>query len=156
MTVAEKEVQQKTEAILAKYQHAEGLLVSILQDIQGEYNYLPLAALLAVSQGLDLPLTRVYGVATFFKAFSLQPRGRHLIQVCLGTACHVRGSAKILESIQRELGIEPGGTTEDQRYSLETVNCVGACALGPVVVVDGEYSGEMTTEKVMPLLNKYE
>lgn len=156
MTVVENDVQQKTEAILSKYQHAEGLLVSILQDIQAEYNYLPKDALLTVSRGLDLPMTRVYGVATFFKAFSLQPRGRHTIQVCLGTACHVRGSAKILETIQRELGIEPGSTTEDQRFSLETVNCVGACALGPVVVVDGEYSGEMTTEKVMPLLNKYE
>jgi NADH-quinone oxidoreductase subunit E len=156
MTVEDIAVRQKTEAILAKYQNAEGLLVSILQDIQGEYNHLPREALLVVSQGLDVPLTQVYGVATFFKAFSLQPRGRHLIQVCLGTACHVRGASRVLDTIGRELGITTGGTTEDLRFSLERVNCVGACALGPIVVVDGEYTGEMTTEKVSPLLNRYD
>lgn len=156
MTSEEKEVWQKTEAILGKYQSAEGLLVSILQDIQGEYNHLPRTALLAVSRGLGVPLTQVYGVATFFKAFSLKPRGRHLIQVCLGTACHVRGASRVLDTIERELGITTGGTTEDLRFSLERVNCVGACALGPIVVVDGEYAGEMTTEKVSPLLNRYD
>ncbi len=156
MTVEDIAVRQKTEAILAKHQNAEGLLVSILQDIQGEYNHLPRAALLVVSRGLDVPLTQVYGVATFFKAFSLQPRGRHLIQVCLGTACHVRGASRVLDTIERELGITTGRTTEDLRFSLERVNCVGACALGPIVVVDGEYAGEMTTEKVSPLLNRYD
>jgi NADH-quinone oxidoreductase subunit E len=152
----DKQVKQKVESILDKYQHHEGFLVSILQDIQAEYNYLPKDAVLEVSQGLGVPLTQVYSVATFFKAFSLQPRGRHLIHVCLGTACHVRGGIRILESIERELGIKAGETTEDLKFTVETVNCVGACALGPIVIVDDQYSGEMTTEKVKPLLEKYE
>ena len=104
------------------------------------------------SQGLDVALSRVYSVATFFKAFSLEPRGRHLITVCLGTACHVRGGVKILEEIERELGVYAGETTKDLRYSLERVNCVGACALGPIVIIDGEYSGNMKTDKVRDLL----
>ena len=101
------------------------------------------------------PLSQVYGVATFFKAFSLKPRGRHLINVCLGTACHVRGSVRILEELERGLGIKRGETTQDLKYTLETVNCVGACALGPIVIVDGEYSGQMKTDKVKPLLESY-
>ena len=100
-------------------------------------------------------MSQVYSVATFFKAFSLKPRGRHLINVCLGTACHVRGAVRVLEAIERELGIKPGDTTEDLRYTLETVNCVGACALGPIVIIDGEYSGQMKTDKVKPLLENY-
>jgi len=131
------------------------MLVSILQDIQAEYSYLPKEALVVVSQGLALPLTQVYSVATFFKAFSLKPRGRHLINVCLGTACHVRGAVRILEEIERKLDINSGGTTQDRKYTLETVNCVGACALGPIVIVDGKYSGQMKTDKVKPLLESY-
>jgi NADH-quinone oxidoreductase subunit E len=95
-------------------------------------------------------------VATFFKAFSLEPRGRHLIHVCLGTACHVRGAVRILEQIERELGIKSGETTGDLKYTLETVNCVGACALGPIALIDGEYSGQMKTDKVKPLLENYD
>ena len=95
-------------------------------------------------------------MATFFKAFSLKPRGRHLINVCLGTACHVRGGVRVLEAIQRELGINAGETTGDLKYTLETVNCVGACALGPIVVIDGEHTGGMKTEKVKPLLDNYD
>jgi NADH-quinone oxidoreductase subunit E len=94
-------------------------------------------------------------VASFFKAFSLKPRGRHLINVCLGTACHVRGAVRVLDEIERELGIKSGQTTGDLRYTLETVNCVGACALGPVVVIDGSYSGQMNSSKVKPLLKSY-
>jgi len=100
------------------------MLVSVLQDIQTEYKYLPQEALEEVCQGLSIPLSRVYSVATFFKAFSLTPRGRHLISVCMGTACHVRGAVRVLEKIERELGIESGDTTPDQCFSLETVNCV--------------------------------
>jgi NADH-quinone oxidoreductase subunit E len=155
MRVKDKQSQQKVEAILDRYQRDHGLLVSILQDVQGEFYYLPEGALKAVSRGLDVPLTQVYSVATFFKAFSLKPRGRHLINICLGTACHVRGAVRILETIQRELGIKAGETTDDLKYTLETVNCVGACALGPIVIVNEEYSGEMTTDKVKPLLEKY-
>jgi NADH-quinone oxidoreductase subunit E len=155
MKVRDDQVQQKVETILSKYQRDQGLLVSILQDIQAEFYYLPEDAIKEVSQGLGVPLTQVYSVATFFKAFSLKPRGRHLINVCLGTACHVRGAVRILETIERELGIKAGETTEDRKYSLETVRCVGACALGPIVMVDGEYSGGMKTEKVKPLLDSY-
>jgi len=131
------------------------MLVGILQDIQAEYNYLPKEALVEVGQGLDIPLTQVYSVASFFKAFSLKPRGRHLINVCLGTACHVRGAVRILDEIERRLGIKAGETTKDLKYTLETVNCVGACALGPIVITDGEYSGQMKTDKVKNLLESY-
>jgi NADH-quinone oxidoreductase subunit E len=150
-----KPAKQKVESILDSHQHDRGMLVGILQDIQAEYNYLPKDALVKVSQGLDIPLTQVYSVASFFKAFSLKPRGRHLIHVCLGTACHVRGAVRILDEIERRLGIKAGETTQDFRYTLETVNCVGACALGPIVIVDGNYSGGMKADKVKALLGSY-
>jgi NADH-quinone oxidoreductase subunit E len=150
-----KPAKQKVKSVLERYNHDQGMLVSILQDIQAEYNYLPKETLVEVSQGLDIPLTQVYSVASFFKAFSLKPRGRHLINVCLGTACHVRGVVRILEEIERRLGIKAGETTKDFKYTLETVNCVGACALGPIVIIDGEYSGQMKTDKVKNLLESY-
>ncbi len=131
------------------------MLVSILQDVQKAYNYLPKEALIQVSHGLKVPLTRVYSVATFFRAFTLTPRGRHIINVCLGTACHVRGGVRVAERLEQELGIKRGETTHDLKFTLETVNCVGACALGPNVIIDGEYSGQMTMEKVKPLIAKY-
>ena len=150
-----KPAKQKVESILESHQRDRGMLVGILQDVQAEYSYLPKEALEQVSQGLALPLTQVYSVATFFKAFSLKPRGRHLINVCLGTACHVRGAVRILDEIERRLGVNHGETTKDLKYTLETVNCVGACALGPIVIIDGKYSGEMKTDKVKPLLESY-
>lgn len=157
MTVETREsTRDKIEVILEKYQRDRSWLVSILQDVQAEFHYLPEDALVAVSHGLEIPLTRVYSVATFFKAFSLTPRGRHLINVCLGTACHVRGAVRILEKIERDLGLKPGETTKDMQFSLESVNCVGACALGPIVIVDGEYHGQMSTDKVNGLLAEYE
>jgi NADH-quinone oxidoreductase subunit E len=156
MTGKAKQVEKKVGAILDRYQYDKAMLVSILQDIQAEYNYLPEESLLAVSQELGVPLSQVYSVATFFKAFSLTPRGRHIISVCLGTACHVRGAVKILETFERELDINRGGTTKDLNYTLETVNCVGACALGPMVIVDGEYLGEMDIEKVKPVLKSHD
>lgn len=143
------------ESILDNYQRDKGMLVSILQDIQAEYNYLPKEALVEVSQTLGAPLSQVYSVATFFKAFSLEPRGRHLINVCLGTACHVRGAVRVLEAVERELDIKASKTTKDLKFTLETVNCVGCCALGPVVIVDGEYYGQMKTDKVKALLENY-
>ena len=150
-----KQLEEKVRSIVDSYQRDKGLLISILQDTQAEYNYLPKEALIQISQGLDTPLSQVYSVATFFKAFSLKPRGRHFINVCLGTACHVRGAVRVLEAIERELGIKPGDTTEDLKFTLETVNCVGCCALGPVAIIDGEYSGEMRTDKVKTLLENY-
>lgn len=156
MSTETKQVEDKVDSILNSYRHDRSLLVSILQDLQAACNYLPKEGLTRVSQGLGIPLSQVYSVATFFKAFSLKPRGRHSLAVCLGTACHVRGAVRVLEEIERELGINQGETTKDFRYTLETVNCVGACALGPIVIVDGEYSGQMKTDKVEPLLETYD
>jgi NADH-quinone oxidoreductase subunit E len=142
--------------ILDRYNRDRGQLISILQDIQTEYNYLPREAINFVSSELGIPLSQVYSVATFFKAFSLKPRGRHTVHVCMGTACHVRGATQILEQMGNEMNVGCGGTTKDGKFTLESVNCVGACALGPVVVVDGEYAGQMTVNKIKPLLEKYD
>ena len=155
MKAESKQIEEKVGQILKCYRNESGMLVSILQDVQKEYNYLPRETLIQVSRGLDVPLTRVYSMATFFKSFNLEPRGRHIINVCLGTACHVRGGVKVLEKIERELGIQQGGTTADLQYTLETVNCVGACALGPVVKINEEYHGEMTINKVESVLASY-
>jgi len=156
VSIETSQLEKSVDSILSGYQRDKSLLVSILQDLQSEYNYLPKEGLVKISKGLDIPLSQVYSVATFFKAFSLKPRGRHSILVCLGTACHVRGAVRVLENMERELGINHGGTTDDLRYTLETVNCVGACALGPMVIIDGEYHGQMSAEKVRPLLEKYD
>jgi len=147
---------KKMASILDKYDRDMGQLVPILQDVQAEENYLPKEALVQVGQGLGISLTQVYSVATFFKAFSMKPRGRHLINVCMGTACHVRGAERVLEKIERDIDIDAGDSTDDGRFSLETVNCVGACALGPIVVIDGDYAGQMRSTKVEKLIKKYE
>ena len=144
----------KVAVIVSEYNGNRDSLISILQDIQSEYHYLPEDALRAVASQLDLPLIQVCGVATFFKAFSLKPRGEHMVSVCLGTACHVRGAPAVLDEVERQLGIKAGETTEDMRYSLETVNCLGACALGPIVVVDGKYHGQMSPGKVKKILRE--
>ncbi|MFC1912093.1 NADH-quinone oxidoreductase subunit NuoE [Chloroflexota bacterium] len=127
-------------------------LLSILQDIQTEYGYLPEDNLREAAETLGMPLIDVYGVATFFKSFSLTPRGRHQVKVCLGTACHVRGSSRISKEIERKLAIKPGETSEDGEFSLETVMCLGCCAVGPVVVVDDRYYGKVTTAKLESIL----
>ena len=143
------------EEIIKKYDSTDSL-ISILQDIQSEYQYLPEEAIKLVSQKMELPLIQVFGVASFFKAFSLQPRGKHTIQVCLGTACHVRGANSVLEELERRMGIKSGQTTEDRKFTLESVNCLGACALGPVVMVDGKYFGQMNAGKVEKMLAQYQ
>jgi len=135
------------DAILDRYDRNPAQLIPILQDVQREENYLPRETLELISQKLGIPIVRVYAVATFYKAFSLKPRGKHIIQVCMGTACHVRGGVRVLDKIERDFGVGPGETTEDMAFTLETVNCLGACALGPIVVVDGEYHGMMTPPK---------
>ncbi len=153
-----KEIKTETKIgpILDNYQRDQGMLIPILQDVQAEFHYLPREALLEISEGLSIPLSQVYSVATFFKSFSLEPRGRHLINICLGTACHVRGAVRVLERIEEELGIKQGETTKDLKFTLETVNCVGACALGPIAKIDEQYWGEIKTDKVKPLLEKYD
>jgi NADH-quinone oxidoreductase subunit E len=153
--VETKELKEKVAQVLQKYQHDKSVLVDILHDIQAESGYLPREVLEETSQALDVPLSRVYSVATFFKAFSLEPRGRHLINVCMGTACHVRGAVKVLEKIEQELGIKTGESTSDLKFTLETVNCVGACALGPMVIIGEDYHGEMTPDTAGSVLENY-
>ncbi len=143
------------DAIIKKYEAKKEFLICILQDIQNVFEYLPRDALLHVSEKLDIPLIQVYGVATFFKAFSLIPRGGHTCTVCLGTACHVRGAEKVLNKVKRTLDINVGETTKDMEFSLKTVNCLGACALGPMMVVDDDYHGHMSQSKVDDVLKKY-
>ena len=145
---------KKVKAIVDRYGGNHDSVISILQDVQSEYHYLPEDALRAVASQLDLPLIQVCGVATFFKAFSLKPRGEHIVSVCLGTACHVRGAPAVLDEVERQFGIKAGETTKDMRYSLETVNCLGACALGPIVVVDGKYHRQMSHAKVKKVLRE--
>lgn len=145
---------EKVVTIVSKYGGNRDSLVSILQDIQAGYHYLPEDALRVVAGQLGLQLIQVYGVATFFKAFSLKPRGEHIVSVCLGTACHVRSAPSVLDEVKRRLGIEPSETTEDMQFSLETVNCLGACALGPIMVVDGKYHGQMSPGKVKKVLKQ--
>lgn len=139
---------KKAKEIVARYNSEKSSLIAILQDIQEAYRYLPKDVLAYVSGELLVPLTRIYEVATFYKAFSLSPQGEHIVKLCLGTACHVRGAANILDKLERELSLKPGQTSSDYKFTLETVNCVGACALGPVMVVDGEYHGQVNLKKV--------
>ena len=146
---------KKVEQIIQRRKNEPGALVSILQDVQDIYNYLPKESLETVAEKMGVPLIDVCGTATFYRAFSLTPRGKHIVTVCMGTACHVRGGPWIVDELKRQLEISPGETTEDKLFTLETVNCLGACALGPVMVIDGEYYGQMTIKKVEGILSKY-
>jgi NADH-quinone oxidoreductase subunit E len=130
-----------------------GNLIAVLQEIQDRDHYLSEPALRDVSNKLGIPFIDVYSVATFFRAFSLKPRGKHVCTVCVGTACHVRGAQSILDKLGERLGVTPGETTRDGNYTLETVNCLGCCAIGPIVVKDGKYFGEMSQSKVDIILN---
>jgi NADH-quinone oxidoreductase subunit E len=130
----------------------DGSLIGALEEIQERYRYLPPEALILASERLGVPLSQAYSVATFYNAFSLKPKGKHCVTVCMGTACHVRGSPQVLDRLETKLGVRAGETTPNHLFTLETINCLGACALGPIVVTDGEYSGQMTTRKVDTLL----
>ncbi len=145
----------KVKAFITKYSSDKNALITILQDVQSEYNYLPRKALIIVSQTLNVPLIDIISVATFYSAFSLEPRGEHTVTVCMGTACHVRGGPKILEEFERKLKIKAGHTTEDKKFTLETVACLGCCAIGPVVVVDNDYHAQTTIRKVLPILKEH-
>jgi len=142
------------ENILDRHGRDPSAVIAILQDIQEEANYLPEGALRYAAENLGIPASKVYSLATFYRAFSLEPRGRHLVHVCVGTACHVRGAVKIVDALEREMGICAGETDEQLEFTLETVNCLGACALGPVVVIDGEYHGQMTGAKSVRRVKK--
>lgn len=147
-------MEKTIKSIIDRYEGDKGFLVPMLQDVQKELNYLPQEALNLVSSFLDLPISRIYEVATFYQAFSLTPRGRIQMALCKGTACHVRGVPLIIDQIERELDLKEGETSEDLEYTFETVNCLGACALGPVLVVNGDYHGQMTISKTSKLLKK--
>jgi NADH-quinone oxidoreductase subunit E len=140
--------------IIKRYGEDKSFLVPILQDVQKHFNYLPKEAIQSVSKLLEVPLSQIYHLATFYKAFSLLPRGKHQFQLCLGTACHVRNAPLLGEHIERTLGIKQGETTADLEFTFETVNCLGACALGPILVVDEEYHGQMTISKANKILKK--
>ncbi len=143
------------ERILDKYQGKKSALIQILLEIQAENNWLPKPALMWVSERLEVPWPHIYHIATFYKAFSLVPRGRHLVQVCLGTACQVRGKPQLLERLTAILNIKPGETDPEQRFTLSTVNCLGCCALGPVVVVDKDYYSNPSVEQLKQIFASY-
>jgi NADH-quinone oxidoreductase subunit E len=140
--------------IVSREAESDSSLIAVLESIQARYRYLPPEALILAAERLGVPLAQAYSVATFYHAFSLRPKGKHCLHVCMGTACHVRGSPQVLDRLQTKLGIKAGGTTRDRTFTLETVNCLGACALGPIVVTDGEYSGQMTAQKADALLRR--
>lgn len=144
------------DGILARYPAEEPSLIQVLQDVQRAYNYLPCDALKIVAERLGVPLARVFSVSTFYKAFSLNPRGKTIVKVCVGTACHIRGAGLLVEELTRQLGIPAGGTTEDMGFTLETVNCVGACAMAPVVIVGDKYHGGAKAAQVAGFLGKGE
>lgn len=140
--------------IVEKYGRRRGAVIAMLEEIQALYGYLPPETLRVVSEKTGYSLVDVYSVATFYKSFSLKPRGKHLVSVCLGTACHVRGGPAIAEEFERQLGIRAGETTLDKEFTLETVNCVGACALGPIVVVEGHYFSNVKSVKVKKIIKR--
>ena len=145
----------QVDTIIDKYGADQRALISLLLDIQDQYFYLPQEALERVAEKVQVPTVQVYQVARFYKAFSLKPRGKHLLTVCVGTACHVRGGDRLVDQVGRLLKVAPDETTEDKLFTLLTVNCLGCCALGPVMVVDGTYYGKMTATKIEKVLNKY-
>jgi NADH-quinone oxidoreductase subunit E len=146
----------RIDQIIDKHQGEASSLIQVLLEIQSEHHWLPKEALERVSDKLQVPFTRIQHIATFYKAFSLVPKGRHEIQICLGTACHVRGAPRVLDAVQDLIGIKPGETDLDLKFSLETVNCLGCCALGPVISVDGETHGKMAPAKVADVLKSYD
>jgi NADH:ubiquinone oxidoreductase subunit E len=154
VTESTYDLQSKIEEIVSEYGAKPTALIMILQDVQKHYRYLPEEALRAVAKSMKLPLAQIYGVATFYRAFTLKPTGKNHICVCTGTACHVRQAVVIVDKLERDLGISAGQTTANGEVSLETVNCLGACALGPLVTANGVYYGNMTVNKVDKMLSE--
>jgi NADH-quinone oxidoreductase subunit E len=142
--------------IEGEFQSDKENLIMILQAIQGRYNYLPRPALAYLSEKIDIPISQIYGVGTFYSTFSLEPKGRNIISICLGTACHVRGGEKVRDRIEDALSISNGETTEDKRFTLESVRCVGCCSLGPVVKINEDVHGRIGSDEVKKILDQYE
>jgi NADH-quinone oxidoreductase subunit E len=145
----------EVDTIIKQYKGKESAILAILQDIQSKKKYLPKEILEQVSQKMQIPVTHIFRLATFYNALSIKPRGKHKIDVCLGTACHVRGGNKIIDKLKRDLGIPVGETTKDKRFTLESVRCVGCCSLGPVAVIDGDVYGRLTQDKIPALLKEF-
>jgi NADH-quinone oxidoreductase subunit E len=146
----------KVDKIINYYQNKESNLIQMLLKVQSEYRWLPRHILLYISNKLNVPLTNIYDIATFYKFFNLEPQGRHSIVVCMGTACHVRGAANLLQRVVNVLGIKPGDTTRDYKFTLSTVNCLGCCALGPVMMIDNKYYSNPQTAKLKKILNQFQ
>ena len=142
--------------IIDRHGSDAGSLIQILLEIQSQHHWLPREALDRVSEKLHVPMSKIQHITTFYKSFSLVPRGRHEVHICMGTACHVRGAQRVLDIVQDQIGIKPGETDVDLKFSLETVNCLGCCALGPVMVVDGEYHGNIVPSQIESTLKNYE
>ena len=140
------------EEIVRRYDGEAGMLISMMQDLQAEHGYLPAEQLRRLARRLAIPLSRVYAVATFYASFRLAPRGQHEVTLCVGTVCYLKGAGQISETICKEFQVETGGTTPDRLFSLQLVNCVGACAVAPVMIVDGEYHNEMTPASAVEVL----
>jgi len=147
---------EKVDEIIDRYPAEQGVLIQLLLDLQSEFNWIPKEAVMRISEKLQIPLSQIYRVASFYKAMSLIPRGKHMVSVCLGTACHVRGGPRVMDKAEESLNIRAGETTQDMKFSLERVNCLGCCALGPVIVVDKDYHGKITPVKVKEVLESYD
>jgi len=145
----------KLEKIIEQHQGKPGMVISVLETIQEDYGYLPQEILEQVTETLEVPLAQLFSMATFYSTFSLTPRGKHTVYTCLGTACHVRGGARILKELSKQLGVKPGETTEDKQFTMETVRCIGCCSLAPVVKVDEDVYGYNTADKVRGILDNY-
>ncbi|EEG77319.1 NADH-quinone oxidoreductase subunit NuoE [Dethiobacter alkaliphilus] len=146
----------KMEALMQKYQGKPEMLITVLQQAQDIYGFLPESVLLRIAEALDLSMAKIYGVVTFYSQFHLKPRGRNVIRVCQGTACHVRGVGRIMDKIKEELGIAEGETSEDLRFTLESVACIGACGLAPVIMINNDTHGRLTADRVKLILPLYE
>ncbi len=151
----EPDMWEKIDKIIENWKDTPGSLITVLRESQNVVGYLPGILLEYVSKGLNLPISQVFGVATFYSFFSLKPKGRHTIRVCTGTACYVKGSKEAMMTIHDKYGIKEGDTTDDRRFSLECVRCLGACGLAPVMIVDKNIHGEMTSQKVLDVLDEY-
>ena len=147
---------KRVDELIERYKGEEGVLIQLLLDIQSEFNWISKEAIAQISARMQIPKSQIYRIASFYEAMSLEPVGRHIVQVCLGTACQVRGAPKILDRIEGNLKIKGGETTPDMRFSLKRVNCLGCCAMGPVIVVDGIYHGKITPAMVEEILETYE
>lgn len=147
---------RQIDSVIAKYRNKLGALIPVLEEVQGITGYLPELVQRRVASSLSLPLSQVYGVVTFYSFFTMSPRGKHQVRVCLGTACHVRGSKRVLEGVEQKLGIEPGECTEDREFSLDVVRCVGACGLAPVMVVDEDTHRQVKVAKLDQIIKRYQ